>query len=71
MVGWDEWSAQSTAVSHCHHLIINLQEASCMKGLKLLLLENNTWKTMSSWIMFLSGIVPVSIGKAFQGITSD
>lgn len=71
MAGWDEWSAQSTTVSHCYHLIINLQEAFCMKVLKLLLLENNTWKTMSSWIMFLSGMVPVSIGKAIQGIISD
>lgn len=66
MTGWDELSAQSTAVSHYHHLIINLQEVSCMKGLQLLLLENNTWKTMSRWIILLGGTVPVSIGKAFQ-----
>lgn len=67
MSGWDELSAQSTAVSHYHHLIINLQEASCMKGLHLLLLENNTWKTMSRRIILLGGTVPVSTGKAFQG----
>lgn len=67
MIGWDEWSAQSTAVSHYHHLIINLQEVSCMKELQLLLLENNTWKTMKRWIIFPGGTVPVSVDKAFLG----
>lgn len=67
MTGWDEWSAQSTAVSHYHHLIINLQEVSCMKGLQLLLLENNTWKTMKRWIILLGGTVPVSTDKEFLG----
>lgn len=67
MTGWDEWSAQSTAVSHYHHLIINLQEVSCMKGLQLLLLENNTCKTMKRWIILLGGTVLVRTDKVFLG----
>lgn len=68
MAGCDEWSVQSTAVSHCHHLIISLQEASCMKGLKLLLLENNTWKTMSRWIILLEVQFQLAQGRHFREV---
>lgn len=66
MASWDEWSAQSTAVSHCHHLINNLQEASCMKGLKLLLLETNTWKTTSRWVILLVVQFHLAQGRHFR-----
>lgn len=67
MTGWDELNAQSTAVGHYHHLIINLQEVPCTKGLLLLLSKNNTCKPMSSWIILLGGTVPVGTEKALQG----
>lgn len=38
-----------------------------MKGLQLLLPENNTRNTMSSWIILLGGTVPVGTEEALQG----
>lgn len=42
-----------------------------MKELQLLLLENNTWKTMKRWIIFLGGTVPVRQGISGELPQSD